>query len=223
MPNQEKMPTLYGDDRKDLKQKGFDVMFKTIESTRGSKGMTLVEILISVCVIIVVIIGGLYLLSYMRGTPEERFETVQVQQDARTLVENMARELSKSVPNLVVPDPMINSDFIAFYTPGDGSVESVPDKVCNTDWQRYVKYMLDRKSNRLYKFVSYVGEPETQIEIMATNVQQLLSTRKGDVVTISMRTLSDQSMETGNVAHAYTDFCTEVKLRNHSRQIERNI
>jgi hypothetical protein len=223
MPNQEKMPTLYGDDRKDLKQKGFNVMFKAIESIKGSKGMTLVEILISVCVIIVVIIGGLCLLSYMRGTPEERFETFQVQQDARTLVENMARELSKSVPNLVVPDPMINSDFIAFYTPRDGNVESVPGKVCNTDWQRYVKYMLDRKSNRLYKFVSYVGELETQIEIMATNVQQLLSTRRGDVVTISMRTLSDQSMETGNVAHAYTDFCTEVKLKNHSRQIERKI
>lgn len=223
MPNQEKMPTLYGDDRKDPEQKGFNVMFKTIENIRGSKGMTLVEILISVCVIVAVIIGGLCLLSYMRGTPEERFKTVQVQQDARTLVENMARELSKSVPNLVVPDPMIDSDFIAFYTPRDGDVESVPDKVGNTDWQRYVKYMLDRKSNRLYKFVSHVGEPETQIEIMATNVQQLLSTRKGDVVTISMRTFSDKSMETGNVAHAYTDFCTEVKLKNHSRQIERNI
>jgi Tfp pilus assembly protein PilV len=198
-------------------------MFNTIESIRGTKGMTLVEILISVCVIIVVIIGGLCLLSYMRGNPEERFETVQVQQDARTLVENMARELSKSAPNLVVPDPMINSDFIAFYTPRDGNVESVTDKVSSIDWQRYVKYMLDRKSNRLYKFVSHVGKPETQIEIMATNVQQLLSTRKGDVVTISMRTLSDQSMETGNVAHAYTDFCTQVRLKSHSRQIKRNI
>ena len=198
-------------------------MFKTVCSIRNSKGVTLVEILISLCITVGVMIGGLCLLSYMRGTPEERFETVQVQQDAQTLVENMARELSKSIPNLVVPDPMINSDFIAFYTPRDGNVESVPNKVCNTDWQRYVKYMLDRKSNRLYKFVSHVGEPGTQIEIMATNVQQLLSTRKGDLVTISMRTLSDQSMETDNSAHAYTDFCTQVKLENRSRHIERNI
>ncbi len=195
-------------------------MFKTACSIRDSKGVTLVEILISFCITVGMIIGGLLLLSYMRGTSEERFETVQVQQDARTLVENMARELSKSAPNLVVPDPMINSDCIAFYTPRDGNVESVPGKVCNTDWQRYVKYMLDRKSNRLYKFVSYVGEPETQVEIVATNVQQLLSTRKGDVVTISMRTLRDQSMETDNVADAYTDFCTQVRLENRSRHID---
>ncbi len=220
MPNQEKMPTSYGDDRKDLEQKGFNVMFRTVCSIRDSKGVTLVEILISFCITVGMIIGGLLLLSYMRGTSEERFETVQVQQDARTLVENMARELSKSAPNLVVPDPMINSDCIAFYTPRDSNGALVLNKAGNADWQRYVKYMLDRKSNRLYKFVSYVGEPETQVEIVATNVQQLLSTRKGDVVTISMRTLRDQSMETDNVADAYTDFCTQVRLENRSRHID---
>jgi hypothetical protein len=211
------------DDRKGLKQRGINIMFKTACSIRDSKGVTLVEILISVCITIVGMIGGLFLLSYMRGTPEERFEIVQVQQDARTIVENMAGELSESAPNLIVPDPMINSDCIAFYTPRDSNGALILDKAGNTDWQRYVRYMLDQKSNRLYKFVSYLGEPETQIEIVATNVQQLLSTRKGDVVTISMRTFSDQSMETGNVADAYTDFCTEVRLKNRSRQIDGKI
>ncbi len=198
-------------------------MFKTVWSIRDSKGVTLVEILISVCITIFGIVGGLWLLSNMRCTSAEDFGTVQVQQDARTLVENMARELSESAPNMVVPDPMINSDCIAFYTPRSSNGALVLDKDGNADWQRYVKYMLDQKSNRLYKFVSYLGKPKTQVEIVATNVQQLLSTRKGDVVTISMRTFSDQSVETGNVANAYTDFCTEVRLKKHSRQIDRKI
>ena len=198
-------------------------MLETIGSIRDSKGVTLIEILISLCITIFVIIGGLLLLSNMRCTSAEDFGTVQVQQDARTIVENMAGELSESAPNLIVPDPMINSDCIAFYTPRASNGALVLDKAGNADWQRYVKYTLDQKSNRLYKFVSYLGEPETQIEIVATNVQQLLSTRKGDVVTISMRTFSDQSMETGNVADAYTDFCTEVRLKNRSRQIDGKI
>ena len=223
MPNQEKRFTSHEDDRKGLKQKGIDIMFKTIGSIRDSKGVTLVEILISVCITIVGIIGGFWLLSHMRGTPEGRFETVQVQQDARTLVENIAIELSESTPNLVVPDPMINSDCIAFYTPRDSNGVLVLDEAGNADWQRYVKYTLDQESNRLYRFVSYVGELETQVEIVATNVQKLLSTRNGEIVTISMRTFSDQSAETGNVADAYTDFCTEVRLKNHSRQIDRKI
>ena len=213
----------YEDDRRGLEQRGINIMFSTFCSIRNSKGVTLVEILISLCITVGVMIGGLLLLSNMRDAPAGHLGTFQVQKDARTIVENMARELSESAPNLVVPDPMINSHCIAFYTPRDSNGELVLNEAGNADWQRYVKYTLDRKSNRLYKFVSYIGEPETQVEIVATNVQQLLSTRKGDVVTISMRTLSDQSMETGNVADAYTDFCTQVRLENRSRHIERNI
>ncbi len=198
-------------------------MFRTVCSIRDSKGLTLLEILISLWVTILGIIGGLSLFPKICDTSAEDFETAKVWQDARTLVQNIARELSESAPNMVVPDPMINSDCIAFYTPRDSSGALVLDKTGNADWQRYVKYMLDQKSNRLYKFVSYIGESDTQVEIVATNVQQLLSTRKGDVVTISMRTFSDQSVETGNVADAYTDFCTEVRLKNHSEQIDRKI
>ena len=223
MPNQKKMLMSYEDDRKDLKQKGFNVMFRTIGSVRDSKGVTLVEILISLWITVVGIIGGLSIFPKICGTSTGNFETVKVWQDARTLVEDIARELSESAPNMVVPDPMISSDWIAFYTPRASNGALVMDKAGNADWQRYVKYMLDQKSNRLYKFLSYVGKPETEIEIVATNVQQLLSTRKGDVVTISVRTFSHQSAETGNAAYAYTDFCTEVRLKNHSRQIDRRI
>jgi hypothetical protein len=198
-------------------------MFKTVFSIRDSKGVTLVEILISVCITIVGVIGGLLLFPNICGVSAGDFEMLQVQQDARTIVENIAIELSESAPNLVVPDPMINSDCIAFYTPRDSNGALVMDEAGNADWQRYVKYTLDQKSNRLYKFASFIGQPETQVEITATNVQHLLFTRKGDVVTISMRTFSDQSVETGNVAHAYTDFCTEVRLKNHSRRIDRKI
>jgi len=160
------------------------------------------------------IVGSCSLLSDVHGTLIGSTETVQVQQDARIILENIARELRESDYQLVVPDPMIDSYYIGFRTPRDSIGTFRVDEAGNPDYQRYIEYGLDPESNCLYRYQSYLYEPETQYEMVVKNVQGVLFNRVGDMVTISIRTFADQSGKTAHAADAYTDFSTRVRLRN---------
>ena len=185
-----------------------------LEITRNSKGMTLIEISIATFLALIGIVGSCSLLSNVHGTLVGGSETVQVQQDARIILENIARELRESDYQLVVPDPMIDSYYIGFRTPRDSIGTFRVDEAGNPDWQRYIEYGLDPESNCLYRYQSYLYEPETQYEIVVKNVQSVLFNRVGDVITISIRTFADQSDKTAHAADSYTNFSTRVRLRN---------
>ncbi len=181
---------------------------------RDSKGMALIEISIAMLVALIGLVGSCSLLSNVHGTLVGGAETVQVQQDARIIMENIARELRESNYQLIQPDPMIDSYYIRFHTPRDSSGTFRVDEAGNPDWQRYIEYGLDPESNCLYRYQSYIYESQTQYEIVVKNVQSVRFNRIGDVITISIRTFADQSDKTAHAADSYTDFSTRVRLRN---------
>ncbi len=181
---------------------------------RDSKGITMIEISIAMFLGFAGIVGSYSLLSNVHGTVVGNSEAVQVQQDARIIMENIARELRESDSLMVVPDPTTDSGYIGFHTPRDSTGTFTVDGSGNPIWQRYIEYGLETESNNLYRYQSYVYEPETQYEIVAKDIQSIVFNRVGDVITISIRTFADQSNETAQVADSYASFSTRVRLRN---------
>jgi hypothetical protein len=181
---------------------------------RNSKGMTLIEISIATFLALIGIVGSCSLLSNVHGTLVGGSETVQIQQDARVILENIARELRESDCQLIEPSPLIDSYYIGFHTPRDSTGTFRVDEAGNPELQRYIQYGLDPESNCLYRYQSYLYESETQYEIVVKNVQSVVFNRIGDVITISIRTFADQSDKTAHAADSYTDFATRVRLRN---------
>lgn len=186
-------------------------MFRLI---RDSKGITMIEISIAMFLGLAGIVGSYSLLSNVHGTVLANSEAVHVQQDARIIMENIARELRESDYQLIAPDPMIDSYYVGFHTPRDSTGTFRVDEAGNPEWQRYIEYGLDPESNCLYRYQSYLYEPETQYEIVVKSVQSVAFNRVGDVITISIRTFADQSDKNAHAADSYTDFSTRVRLRN---------
>ncbi len=185
-----------------------------LRGIRNSKGIAVIEISIATFLALIGIVGSCSLLSNVHGTLVGGSETVQVQQDTRTILENIARELRESDYQLIAPDPMIDSYYVGFHTPRDSTGTFRVDEAGNPEWQRYIEYGLDPESNCLYRYQSYLYEPETQYEIVVKSVQSVAFNRVGDVITISIRTFADQSDKTAHAADSYTDFSTRVRLRN---------
>ena len=198
-------------------------MFKPIGIIRGSKGITMIEAVIAMAVGLVGVMGGYSLFANTQGTIAGNTAVVQAQQEARNIVERIARELRESTPDRVWPSYMTyeESDYIVFYTPRDSNRNFIVDADGKPEWQRAILYTVDPYSHSLYRYQLYTSgdcEPTErfQYEIVSRNIDQdgLVFKRTNDMIIISVRTFSSKGEKIGSVADSYAEFYTMVKLRN---------
>ena len=201
-------------------------MFKLIDTIRNPKGFTLIEMVIALSVGLIGALGGYALLANTQSTIAGNSAAVQAQQDARIIVERMARELRESSPERVwAYSSGEGSNWVYFETPRDENRIFVVDADGKPQWQRGIEYWLgpdweagenwNQKPTCLYRFQYYMsGNQPFQWEIISKNVEQVRFSRDNDMITISIRTFSDQSERIGHVADTYADVYTTVKLRN---------
>jgi len=196
-------------------------MFKRIDSVRNPKGFTLIEMVIAMSIGLIGVAGGYALLANVQGTMAGNSAVTQAQQEARFIVERITRELCESSRDRVWPSPMPNggSDYIVFLTPRNEDRVFIVDNDGNPQWQRAILYRLDSDSKlrRYQLYMSGTVEPSEryQSEIVSRNVEQLLFNRvNNDMITIHIRTFSDQGEKVGHVARSRAEFYTMVKLRN---------
>jgi len=194
-------------------------MFKPI--VRNPKGFTLIEVVIAMSVGLIGAMGGYALFANIQGTMSGNSAVVQAQQEARFVVERITRELCESNPDRVWPNPMPDegSDYVVFLTPRNEDRVFVVDNDGNPKWQRSILYRLDTdlRLRRYQVYMSGTAEPSEryQSEIVSKNVEQLRFNRvNNDMITISIRTFSDQGGKVGHVARSHAELYTMVKLRN---------
>ena len=191
-------------------------MFRRICIIRDTKGITMIESMIAIAIGLIGVLGSYALLVNVKGTAAASAEVIEAQQEARYIVERIARELRESSPNAVGPDSMLYEDSyqISFDTPRDTNRKFIVGTEGEPEWQRTISYMLDPYSHSLYRYQQY-GESNTgEYEVVSKNVQHLAFRRTNDMVTISIRTFSNKGDKIGSVADSYADFYTMIKLRN---------
>ena len=201
-------------------------MFKMIDTIRNPKGFTLIEVVIALSVGLIGALGGYALLANTQSTIAGNSAAVQAQQDARIIVERMARELRESSPERVwAYSSDEGSNWVYFETPRDENRTFVVDADGKPQWQRGIEYLLgpdwkagegwDQKPTCLHRFEYYMsGDQPFQWETVSRNVERVRFSRDNDMITISIRTFSDQSESIGHVADTYADVHTTVTLRN---------
>jgi type II secretory pathway pseudopilin PulG len=191
-------------------------MFRRICITRDTKGITMIESMIVIAIGLIGVLGSYALLMSVKGTAAASAEVIEAQQEARYIVERIARELRESSPETVGPDSMLYEDsyLISFDTPRDSNRKFVVGIEGEPEWQRTISYMLDPYSHTLYRYQQY-GESNTgEYEVVSKNVQHLAFRQTHDMITISIRTFSNKGGGIGSVADSYADFYTMIKLRN---------
>lgn len=194
-------------------------MFSRICITRDTKGITMIESMIVIAIGLIGVLGSYALLLSVKGTASASAEVIEVQQEARYIVERIARELRESSPNAVGPDSMLYEDSyqISFDTPRDTNRKFIVNSEGEPEWQRTISYMLDPYSHTLYRYQQYGASNAAEYgeyEMVSKNVEHLAFRRTHDMITISIRTFSNKDGKIGNVADSYADFYTMVKLRN---------
>ncbi len=201
-------------------------MSRPIENTSRSKGFTLIEVVIAMSIAVIGALGGYALLANVQGTISGNTATIQAQQDARNIVERIARELREASPEKIWPDSMTyqESDYVTFFSPRDANrtfvIQESGENVGEPEWQRAIAYVFHSSSNRIYRYQLFlVDNPDLDYdrfssEVVAENVESLAFTMDKDLITISIRTFADRSGSVGNVSRAYADYYTELKLRN---------
>ena len=198
-------------------------MFKPMDIIGNNKGLTLVETLVAIALGSVAVMGSFTLLTGVQGTMTENSEAVQAQQEARNILQRIAREVRESSPEKTWIyswsdyENEGDADTIFFYTSRDKDSRFIVDDSGKPDWQREISYALDRYSNHLYRFQYYMSLDEGypyQWEIVSRNVEKLSFEQVNDMLVISIRTFADTAEGTGNVARAYANFHTMINLRN---------
>ena len=198
-------------------------MFRLIDISRGTRGITLMETAIAISVALIGALGGYTLLANVRGTMAGNTAAIEAQQDARNIVERIARELREASPEKLWPDRMMyeGSDYIIFYTPRDENAKFIVDDQGKPEWRRAVAYIIDSESNEIHRHQLYMNDsPDItydtyQFEVIAKNVEQLSFTQARDMVAVYVRTYTDRGEgEAGHSSRAYAEFQTKIKLRN---------
>jgi len=196
-------------------------MHRLINTIGNKKGLSLIETLVAASLGSIAILGSFSLLMGVEGTMTENCEAVQAQQEARNIVERIAREIRESGPDKIqlysYPQGGGDAEAILFHTPRDADGRFVMDNSGKPDWQREIAYELDKNSNYLYRSQCYLlsdeGSPY-QSEVVSKNMERLNFVQDNDMLLISIRTFADTSNGTGHTTRAYADFHTMVKLRN---------
>lgn len=194
-------------------------MFKIINTIKSQKGLSLIEMLIAMAVIFIGVLSSYALLASVHGTRAGNVAATQAQQEARNIVEQIARELRESAPNVVWVHNSETS-YISFFTPRNAAKQFIVDPEGNPNWQRAIGYALDHDSNKVYRYQLYLTyDPDIfydsfYYESISKNVEKLSFSRVNDMLTISARTFYDHTGKNGNVTRSYADLSTTIKLRN---------
>jgi hypothetical protein len=171
------------------------------------------------------IAGGYALLANIQGTAIGNRILVQAQQEARNVVEYLAREIRESSPDQVLLDAVDRSEQITFGIPRNENREFVVDGKGEPEWQRWISYRLETDTTHLYRYQALdsseyaPGSPdwldECHSKIMSKQVKRLNFERVGDdMIVISVRAFAESDGKVGHVARSYADFSTMVRLRN---------
>lgn len=191
-------------------------MLKTINIIKKTSGLSLIEMLIAIVVISIGIMASYSLLASVRGTRVGNVAAVQAQQEARNILERIAREVRESSPEVL----WVDSSYINFLTPRNAEKQFIIDPEGAPQWQRAIGYMLDPYTNELSRYQYYLThDPATYedafyVERISKNAEKLSFSRTNDLLTIYVRTFYDHEGKVGNVTRAYADLSTTVKLRN---------
>jgi type II secretory pathway pseudopilin PulG len=197
---------------------------------KNPKGFSLIEGMIVMAIAILGAIGGYVVLASARGTLAGNKELVEAQQEARNIVERIAREIRETTPDKIWISSSSEggSDSITFYTPRDSNRRFTINDEGEPVWQRSITYELYRGSNELYRHQVHIGpDPGADhtyyFEVVSKNVEGISFSRISaeeapfnrpqDMIGISIRTFSEQD-SIGDVADSYADFHTTVKMRN---------
>ncbi len=193
-------------------------MFKQLNTIESAKGMTLIELVMTMAIATIAILGGYALLIGIEGTRAGTNEVVQVQQEARNLAERMTRELREGNVYEVWPSSLYTeeSNYITFYTARDSN------KVFNVEsnglliWKSVVTYQFDGFSNELIRSQSDITGENYYAEVLSKNVERMAFSLDPltNMLTISIRTFVDWTGKPGNIPKSYSEFTTEIKLRN---------
>ncbi len=204
-----------------------------IAEIRNSKGMTLVEILVVMSLVLIGVLGAYSLLTNIYAAQSRNVKLTQAQQEARNTVEHIVRDLRESSMDQVWIDSTSGEpDSILFFTPRD------KDRAFNINhevdaegnplpgygrpvWQRTVAYSLDSYSNYLYRYeppqlISDIStiKWDSEGEVVSKRVEKLLFSRVDDMISISIRTFEEPNSQFGYVAESYADYYTMVEFRN---------
>ncbi len=204
-----------------------------IAEMRNSKGMTLIEILVVMSLVLIGVLGAYSLLANIQATQSRNVKLTQAQQEARNIVEQIVRDLRESSMDQVWIDSTSGElDSIVFFTPRDEdrafNISHEVDAEGNAlpgygrpVWQRTVAYSLDSYSHCLYRYespklISEVDKIKWSVrsELVSKRVEKLLFSRVDDMITISIRTSEKPNSKFGYVAESYADFYTMVEFRN---------
>ncbi len=197
-------------------------MFKLINTIKSNKGLTLIEMLVAISVGAIGMLGSYSLLAGVKGTLMENTAAVEAQQDARNIVQRIAREIRESSPKTVTlyswtSEDGTASDTIFFYTPRDVDRKFIVDGAGEPEWQREISYGLDSYAHCLYRFQYYMSPDEVypyEWEIVSNNVEALNFSRDNDMIIIKIKTFANDDNGIGHTAKSYADFHTMVKMRN---------
>ena len=197
-------------------------MLKTINIIKKTSGLSLIEMLVAIAVISVGIMASYSLLASLRGTRVGNVAAVLAQQEARNIVERIAREVRESSPEVLWVNVMYEGEAssINFLTPRNAEKQFIVDPEGAPKWQRSVEYMLDPYTNELCRYQYYLTyDPDIYdapyyFECISKNAEKLTFNRVNDLLTISVRTFYDHEGKVGNVTRAHADLSTTVKLRN---------
>ena len=197
-------------------------MLSKILDLKGVKSFSIIEVLIGISVGLIGALAGYALIISMKQYMAGGSEVVRTQQEARVILERITRELRESSPDKVWPDSLrySDSDYIIFYTPRNDKREFIVGTDGRPRWQRAIRYRLDSVSNRLLRDQMYISDATGipifstyHSEVVSKNVEKLLFRRDKDLVIISIRTFGDKN-KTKNMADAFTDLNTRIKMRN---------
>jgi prepilin-type N-terminal cleavage/methylation domain-containing protein len=194
-------------------------MFKIINTIKSQKGLSLIEMLIAMVVILIGVLSSYALLASVHGTRAGNVAATQAQQEARNIVEQITRELRESAPNVVWVHHS-ETNYISFFTPRNAAKQFIVDPEGKPNWQRAIGYALNQNSNTIYRYQLYLThDPDIfydsfYYESISKNAEELSFSRVNDMLTISVRTFYDHTGKNGNVTRSYADLSTTIKLRN---------
>ena len=196
-------------------------MSKLVDITKASRGVSLIEMVIVMGIILIGAMAGYSLLANVHSTRAGNVALLQAQQNARNIVERIAREFRESSPEVAWLSYEGESQYAAFFTPRDKQRRFMVDNNGIPVWQRAIGYGLDQHSNRVYRYQLYlVYDPSVfydsfSFEVVSEDVEELLFSRDNDLITISVRTFYEPDQgSVGHVARSYAEYRTTVKMRN---------
>ena len=149
---------------------GVKTMSRRTYRMRASKGISLVEMTISIFIVSIAVMGADSLFIAVTNTSAGNSEMVQVQQEARYAMEKMARELRESSADRVWTGTDLSSSesMVVFLTPRNGEKTFAVDESGGPEWRKAVLYRLDILSSSLHRYQS--TEPDMLSALAAEDV-----------------------------------------------------